>query len=84
MWEKLQAVRERRDAIERELADPAVSTDPARLQTLAREHASLQPIVQLLDDWRQADSELEQAREMLTESDDPELRELAQAETGRI
>ena len=84
IWDKLQAVRERRDAIEREMADPVVSTDPARLQTLAREHASLQPIVQLLDDWRQASGELAQAREVLTESDDAELRELAQAELDEL
>ena len=84
MWEKLQAVRERRDAIEREMADPAVSTDPARLQTLAREHASLQPVVQLLDDWEQSSGGLAQAREVLNDTDDAELRELAQAEVDEL
>ncbi len=84
MWEKLLAVRERRDAIEREMADPAVSTDPARLQTLAREHASLQPIVQLLNDWEQAGGEIAQAREVLAEADDAEMRELAQAEVDEL
>ena len=84
MWEKLLAVRERRDAIEREMADPAVSTDPARLQALAREHASLQPIVQLLNDWEQAGGEIAQAREVLAEADDAEMRELAQAEVDEL
>ena len=84
MWEKLLAVRERRDAIEREMADLAVSTDPARLQTLAREHASLQPIVQLLNDWEQAGGEIAQAREVLAEADDAEMRELAQAEVDEL
>ena len=84
MWEKLLAVRERRDAIEREMADPAVSTDPSRLQALAREHASLQPIVQLLNDWEQAGGEIAQAREVLAEADDAEMRELAQAEVDEL
>ena len=84
MWEKLLAVRERRDAIEREMADPAVSTDPPRLQALAREHASLQPIVQLLNDWEQAGGEIAQAREVLAEADDAEMRELAQAEVDEL
>ena len=84
MWDKLRDVRERRDAIERQMADPAVSTDPNRLQSLAREHASLQPVVQLLDDWEQADRALAQARELLTETDDAELRELAQAELDEL
>ena len=84
MWEKLLAVRERRDAIEREMADPAVSTDPTRLQALAREHASLQPIVQLLNDWEQAGGEIAQAREVLAEADDAEMRELAQAEVDEL
>lgn len=84
MWEKLLAVRERRDAIEREMADPAVSTDPIRLQALAREHAALQPVVQLLDDWEQASRGLAQAREVLADADDAELRELAQAETDEL
>ena len=84
MWEKLQAVRERRDALEAQLADPLISTNAAQLQTLAREHAALQPLVQLLDQWLQASAELGQAKEVLGESGDAELRELAQAEVDEL
>ena len=84
MWEKLHGVRDRRDALEQQMADPAVSTNAAQLQTLAREHASLRPLMLLFDEWLQADGDLQQAREVLAETDDAEMREFAQAELDEL
>ncbi len=52
-------------SLERQLADPAVASDPGRLQTIARERARLEPLV---DDYRQLrklELEREQARVLL-------------------
>ena len=84
LWSRLEDVAARFDAIEQEMADPATSGNPARLQTLAREHASLQEKINLLNAYRSAAEQLRQAREVLDEADDQELRELAQLEVAQL
>ena len=84
MWARLQDVAERFDEIEREMADPATSGNPSRLQTLAREHASLQGKINLLNEYRSAADQLQQAREVLDEADDDEMRELALSEVTEL
>lgn len=84
MWDRLRDVAKRFDDIEQALADPAVAANPSRLQPLAKEHASLQDKVALLDAYRAASSQLQQTRELLDESDDEEMRELAQLEMSDL
>ena len=84
MWDKLQAVRERRDALELQMAEPGVSTNAGRLQTIGREHSTLQPLVHLLERWLQASGDLAQANEVLAETDDAEMREFAQLEVDEL
>jgi peptide chain release factor 1 len=65
----------RLDALERELgevetalADPATSSDPARLRDLSRRHKELGDVVATWRELRAARSDLETARQMLEES----------------
>ena len=74
---KLQALLERREEVERLLADPAVAADQARFRSLSREFASLQPVADALAAEAQAREDLAAAQAM---RDDPELRELADDE----
>ncbi len=83
MWEKLEGIESRYEAIAQQMADPEVVSDPDRLAELAREHAELEELVTLYRQYRQARAELEQA-ESLLEDNDPELRELAEAEVTRL
>ena len=84
MWERLEEVRQRFAALEAEMSEPSVASDPPRLQRLAREHAGLQSVVQLCADYERASSDLEQARAVLDEADEDEMRELAQLEAGEL
>ncbi len=84
LWSRLEDVAARFDAIEQEMADPATSGNPARLEALAREHASLQEKINLLNAYRSAAEQLRQAREVLDDADDQELRELAQLEVTQL
>lgn len=60
------------------LADPAIYEDRERQVTMAKRHSELEPIVASIDAWRDAQGELEAARELLDEGGgDPELAELA-------
>ncbi len=74
---KLEALLERREEVERLLADPTVAADPARFRALSREFSSLQPLADALAAEARARADLEAAQAL---RDDPELRTLADDE----
>ncbi|MEG2803894.1 peptide chain release factor 1 [Stenotrophomonas sp.] len=74
---KLEALAERREELERLLADPAVVGDNDRFRAYSREFAQLQPIATALADEARAAADLAAAEAMRA---DPELRELADEE----
>ncbi|UCD23022.1 MAG: peptide chain release factor 1 [Gemmatimonadota bacterium] len=79
MQARLEAALERAAELERELADPATAQDPVKLKTLGREHARLERIRRVADQYHKLQDELEQAR-MLAHESDPEMADLARAE----
>jgi peptide chain release factor 1 len=80
MWEKLEAIERRYLELEAEMARPEVAGDYDRLQGLAREHAALQEIVGILNEYRRLQDSLSQAREIVAEGGDQELAALAREE----
>ncbi|MGQ4660059.1 peptide chain release factor 1 [Lysobacter sp. F6437] len=74
---KLEALAERREELERLLADPGVIGDAKRFRTLSREFAQLEPIATALADEAAAKADLAAAQAM---RNDPELGELAEEE----
>ena len=74
---KLEALAERREELERLLADPAVVNDNDRFRAFSREFAQLQPIATALADEARALADLAAAEAMRS---DPDLRELAEEE----
>ena len=74
---KLEALLDRREEVERLLADPAVASDQDRFRSLSREFASLQVLAEALAAEARAREDLAAAQAM---RDDPELRALADDE----
>ncbi|WP_411832713.1 peptide chain release factor 1 [Pseudoxanthomonas mexicana] len=74
---KLEALAERREELERLLADPAVLADNERFRSHSREFAQLEPLVATLAAETRARQDLAAAQAM---REDPELRELAEEE----
>jgi peptide chain release factor 1 len=74
---KLEALAERREELERLLADPGVIGDVARFRALSREFSQLEPVATALAAETQAREDLSTAEAMRA---DPELRELADEE----
>lgn len=74
---KLEALAERREELERLLADPDVVGDNERFRNFSREFAQLQPIATALADEARALADLAAAEAMRA---DPDLRELADEE----
>ncbi len=74
---KLEALAERRDELERLLADPTVASQQDRFRAYSREFSQLQPVADALAAESRARADLAAAEAM---RDDPELRELAREE----
>jgi peptide chain release factor 1 len=83
MLDKLAAIEARYEELGREMARPDVAGDYERLQTLAREHASLEEIVSMYREHRRLAQALEEARALVAEGGDPDLVALAQEEMAR-
>jgi len=71
------------EELERQLVDPAVLADSARLSAAAREHGSLAKLATKYRRFCELNRQIAQATEMLT-GDDLELRELAELELPEL
>ncbi len=79
MFDKLSFIEERFSDLEKKISDPEVIADQALWRTLCKEHADIAPIVKKYQEYKKVQSDMEGARELLSESD-KELRELAEAD----
>jgi peptide chain release factor 1 len=84
MFDKLESVEARYNELSEEMARPEVATDYARFQQLARELRELEEVVAAYRRYREANRQIEDARALLEEESDPELRALAQEELERL
>ncbi len=76
--EKLAEIRGRFEFLEAKLA---TSLSSGELADLSREYSEIRPVVETIDTYRSAKSQLEAAQEMLT---DPEMQELAKEEIDTL
>ncbi|MCR5808306.1 MAG: peptide chain release factor 1 [Clostridiales bacterium] len=80
MLEKLEKIKRRHIELGERLSDPAVIADQGLFRELAKEHASLGEIAAVYDEYRAALDSADEAKALIEESDDPEMRELAREE----
>ncbi len=84
MIDKLQTLEEKYEALARQMADPAIAGDPEKYTALAREYAELEELVKTFRRYKKVLAELEEARQILKESDDPEMKEFAREEAASL
>jgi len=84
MFDRLDKVVERYAEIERQMADPDVLSDHVRLTELAQERTELSELVETYQQYRAANDELEQARELAAAEEDEEMAALAADEIERL
>ena len=85
MIDALEAVERRFEDITRQMSDPEIAVDHARLQPLAREHARLQPRVEAYRELKRLRAEIAGTESLLRDSSaDAELREMAEAELEEL
>ena len=80
MLERLDAIEGRYEEIDRLLADPELSADYTRIQSLVREQASIRNIVVLARKYREVLRQLDDVNSLLRDESDEELAELAREE----
>lgn len=83
MFEKLKGVEERFLEIEKRLSDPEIVKDRQAYQTLTREHAELNKIVAVFDQYKKTLHGIEDSTELLHDSD-PDIKSLAREELADL
>ena len=84
MLERMRAVEDRSEELDRMMADPEIAVDYSRIQELAKEQAQLRDVVELSRELRAIESEANDLEMMLREESDPELAELAREELSEL
>jgi peptide chain release factor 1 len=80
MFAKLENLEKRYHEVSTQLADPAVATNPKMLRDLSREHRELSDIVAKFSQFRKVEQGSKEAKQLIVESKDRDLVEMAQAE----
>ncbi|MBX2812880.1 MAG: peptide chain release factor 1 [Myxococcales bacterium] len=84
MRDKLREVERKFEELTHRLEDPTLITDPKALMEVTRERARLEKVVSSFRELEQVESDLAGARELLEESSEEELREMAKAEIKEL
>jgi peptide chain release factor 1 len=80
LFEKLEQIELRYDQMTHELSSPEVHDDSARYQKLAKQHSELGEIVAKYREWKDIEKALAGAKQLVAESDDPEMKQMAEDE----
>lgn len=84
MIEKLQALAEKYDDLTNKISDPDVIADQANWQKYMKQRSDLEPVVETYRLYAKSVDELEDAKAMLAEETDEEMKEMAQMEVDSL
>ncbi|KAB2958712.1 MAG: peptide chain release factor 1 [Candidatus Methylomirabilis oxygeniifera] len=84
MRERLDAIEQRSTEVLLQMGDPAIITDQARFQRLAKAHAELEPVVEAYQQYRKLLQDLEETKALLHDGTEDDVRELAEAELKEL
>ncbi len=80
MLNKLKEAEARYIAMEAEMANPEIFSSPERYASLMKDYKGLTPVIETYRKYRRAEAENEDAKLLLEETSDPEMKELAASE----
>jgi peptide chain release factor 1 len=84
LFEKLDEIEKRYEELTQQLSSLEVVSDSARLQKLAKTHAELNEIVTRYRRWKKYERHLGEARQMVGEAEDAELKQMAHEEVRHL
>jgi peptide chain release factor 1 len=80
LFEKLENIEAKYDELTQQLSSPEVHNDSARYQKLAKTHAEMAAMVAKYREWKEIEKGLQGAKQLLVESDDAEMKQMAHDE----
>ncbi|MCL1861964.1 MAG: peptide chain release factor 1 [Defluviitaleaceae bacterium] len=80
MFDKLDELEKRFAELSDAISDPAVISDTGRFRELMKEHSDLTPIIDTYREYKHLSQQVEDAKTMLNEESDEEMRQLAKDE----
>jgi len=84
LYEKLEQIEHRYQQMTTELSSPEILNDSANYQKLARRHSELSEMVEKYREWKQIDKGLSEAKQLAGESDDADLKLMAEEEAKEL
>ena len=84
LYEKLDQIESRYQELTAQLSSPEVLSDSSRYQKLARTHADLAEVVEKYRQWKELEKGLRETKQMLVESEDAEMKQLAHEEERQL
>ena len=82
--DKLEGVKQRFEEVAKLISDPDIIADMKQYVRLNKEYKELEPIVDVYNEYRNILSNIENAREILSEDKDEELKEMAKTELEEL
>ncbi|MEO7913098.1 MAG: peptide chain release factor 1 [Roseiflexaceae bacterium] len=84
MFDKLIGLDTRYNQLSEQMAQPDVATDHVRIQQIAREQRELEDVVLGYREYKDIQRQEEEARQLIEDGSDPELRTMAQEELAQL
>jgi len=84
MFEKLETIEKTYEDLTQQMTDLTVISDQSRYTKVTKQHRELEPVVEKYRALRKLDEDLAGAREILRETADAEMRELAEVELADL
>jgi len=83
MFDKLEAIKEKYEKLQKELYSPEVSSDVKKSIQISKELNSLEEVYNLYKKWKQAENEIKEAKEILETENDEEMIQMAKEQLSQ-
>jgi len=84
MFDRLQAVEDRYEKLNELLSDPDVVSDSKKLAKYSKEQSDIQETVEVYREYKSAKEQFADAKEMLEDKLDPEMKEMVKEEVSEL
>lgn len=84
MFDKIEVIEEKYIDLSEKMGDPEIINNQSEWQKYVREHSDLEPIVMKYREYKEVINGIKDSKEILQESSDEELRELAKMELSDL
>jgi len=84
LFEKLKHIESKYEELTQQLSSPEVHSDSVRFQKLAKTHAEMAEMVAKYREWKEIEKGLQGAKQLLVETDDAEMKQMAHDEEHQL